>query len=193
MAAPSSLSWQQNSHWALMINKTLLTMRGTQSVLVLAESEKDSNNYSLNRQSPRWRPHNRGCVCILGSFHSDGLAGEKKIKWKKNRGNKVGKSWSHRGNTVAWGSGVTGGSGSLKGCISTWNHTLAAEVHEEGRRHEWWKNGEFSRIICSEAESKFLLCFFIFGFAGPEGISLRHKLEQHLLLIYVQKYINDWT
>lgn len=85
-------------------------MRGTQSVLVLAESEKDSNNYSLNRQSPRWRPHNRGCVCILGSFHSDGLA-EKKKKRNKNRGNKVGKSRSHWGNTVAWGQGSRVGVG----------------------------------------------------------------------------------
>lgn len=59
----------QNSHWALMINKTLPTMRGTQSALVLAESEKDRDNYSLNRQSPRWRPHNQAWMCILGSFH----------------------------------------------------------------------------------------------------------------------------
>lgn len=52
-----------------MINKTLPTMSGTQSVLVLAESGKDKDNYSLNRQSPRWRPHNHASVCILGNFH----------------------------------------------------------------------------------------------------------------------------
>lgn len=44
-------------------------MRGTQSVLVLAQSGKDKDNYSLNRQSPRLHPHNHASVCILGSFH----------------------------------------------------------------------------------------------------------------------------
>lgn len=68
----------QNSHWPLMINKTLPTMRGTQSALVLAESEKDRDNYSLNRQSPRWRPHNQACMCILGSLHRN--AGQKPQK-----------------------------------------------------------------------------------------------------------------
>lgn len=49
-------------------------------MLVLAESEKDRDNYSLNRQSPRWRPHNQACMCILGSFHRNG--GQKPQKMK---------------------------------------------------------------------------------------------------------------
>lgn len=88
----------QNSRWALMINKTLPTMRGTQSVLVLAESEKDRDNYSLNRQSPRWRPHNQVCMCILGSFYRN--AGQK-LQKMKNRGNKVGERRSCQANTTA--------------------------------------------------------------------------------------------
>lgn len=44
-------------------------MRGAQSELVLAESEKDKDNYSLNRQSLRWHPHNQASVCIIGSSH----------------------------------------------------------------------------------------------------------------------------
>lgn len=63
-----------------MINTTLLTMRGTQSVLVLAESEKDRDNYSLNRQSPRWRPHNQDCVCILWSFRRNARQKPQKMK-----------------------------------------------------------------------------------------------------------------
>ena len=44
-------------------------MRETQSVFVLAGIEKDKDNYLLNRQSTRWRPHNQGSVCIFWSFH----------------------------------------------------------------------------------------------------------------------------
>lgn len=146
MPAPSSFSCQQNSHWALMINKTLLTMRGTQSALVLAESEKDRDNYSLNRQSPRWRPHNQDCVCILGSFHRKRRA---KASENEEASNKVGKNQSHWANTVAWVTGK-GWKWSLKGCISTWNHMFTAELHETGQCHEWWKNGGFSRIIYSK-------------------------------------------
>lgn len=88
----------QNSRWALMINKTLPTMRGTQSALVLAESEKDRDNYSLNRQSPRWRPHNQVCMCILGSFYRN--AGQKPPR-TKDRGNKAGERRSCQANTGA--------------------------------------------------------------------------------------------
>lgn len=80
-----------------MINKTLLTMRGTQSVLVLAESEKDRDNYSLNRQSQRWRPHNQDCV------YSVGLPQKCRAKASENEesSSKVLESPSHWANALA--------------------------------------------------------------------------------------------
>ena len=114
MPALSLFFFLQNSHWALMINKTLPTMRETQSVLVLAESEKDKDNYSLNRQSPWWRPHNQDCMCILGSFH--GNAGQAPPK-NEEPSNKVDGCWPRQANTGAW---VTGGvwTWSLEICMS---------------------------------------------------------------------------
>ena len=122
-ACSISFFFLQNSHWALMINKTLPTMRETQSVLVLAESEKDKDNYSLNRQSPWWRPHNQDCMCILGSFHRN--AGQAPQK-NEEPSNKVDGCRPHQANTVAW---VTGGvwTWSLEICMSNLNPSSTAK------------------------------------------------------------------
>lgn len=62
-------------------------MRETQSELVLAESGKDKDNYSLNRQSLRWHPHNHTSVGILGSF--DETADQRPQKKPSNEGERA--------------------------------------------------------------------------------------------------------
>ena len=49
-------------------------------MLALAESEKDRDNYSLNRQSLTWRPHNQACVCILGRICRKASQKSRKMK-----------------------------------------------------------------------------------------------------------------